>query len=227
VRSLAAALAELDDCFRGDSPDELVPAVPPVPPVPAADPATTVEPFPVVPPVPTVPPTGVTVDGDVAELAALLDVFPDSEVTELRLDDPFGRMDLQRAFPDAAVVPLGDETPGAVVAEPWTWSVPLPPRRARAREPRAMPEGVPCRFCDEPVDLRETGGDPDGGWSHLGCWAEAGHPDVGHAKAVAAASPRAGTRTCKHCRGVIDWKRDGVAFGDGSGAHVACYERAG
>lgn len=37
-----------------------------------------------------------------------------------------------------------------------------------------------CRFCGVGVDARESGGDPDGGWSHLECWADAGHPDVGY-----------------------------------------------
>jgi hypothetical protein len=37
-----------------------------------------------------------------------------------------------------------------------------------------------CRFCGVLVDVRESGGDPDGGWSHLECWARAGHPDVGY-----------------------------------------------
>jgi hypothetical protein len=83
--------------------------------------------------------------------------------------------------------------PPAATLEPehppgWTWSRALPPRRHRPGkgaaapdepEPEVMAAGS-CRFCREPVDLRESGGDPDGGWSHLACWAEAGHPDVGH-----------------------------------------------
>jgi hypothetical protein len=206
----------LEQCLAEIEALETVPTVvPPAPPAPAP-----------VPPVPTVLPAAVTVDGD---LKVLLDAFPDAVVTELRLAGPFDRMDLQRAFPDAEIVPLGDETPGAAAAEPWTWSLPLPPRRAREREPRPEPEAIqgrPCRFCGLSTDPRETGGDPDGRFSHLECWAKAGHPDVGHAKAVAAASPRA-VEPCKCCGLPIDWKRDGVAFGDGSGAHVACYERAG
>jgi hypothetical protein len=29
---------------------------------------------------------------------------------------------------------------------------------------------------------------------------------------------------CRHCGRPVDWRRDGVAFADGSGAHLACYE---
>ena len=33
--------------------------------------------------------------------------------------------------------------------------------------------------------------------------------------------------TCIHCEGPIDWRRPTcVAFGDGTGAHLACYEEA-
>ena len=31
---------------------------------------------------------------------------------------------------------------------------------------------------------------------------------------------------CLHCGQPIEWRRAGVAFADGSGAHVACYEAA-
>ena len=31
---------------------------------------------------------------------------------------------------------------------------------------------------------------------------------------------------CRHCGLPIDWRCDGVAFADGSGAHLACYESA-
>ena len=31
---------------------------------------------------------------------------------------------------------------------------------------------------------------------------------------------------CRHCGRPIDWRRDGVAFADRTGAHLACYERA-
>jgi hypothetical protein len=62
----------------------------------------------------------------------------------------------------------------------------------------------------------------------LSCWAKAGHPDVGYVSSLAgtndAASP-VGADLCKHCGGSIDWELDGVPFGDGTNAHVACYER--
>jgi hypothetical protein len=32
---------------------------------------------------------------------------------------------------------------------------------------------------------------------------------------------------CRHCGGALDWRRpDSVAFVDGTGAHLACYEAA-
>ncbi|HEV8165168.1 MAG TPA: hypothetical protein VGR74_12090 [Actinomycetota bacterium] len=87
---------------------------------------------------------------------------------------------------------LLEPAPAALPAPPpgWVWSQPLPPRRVRPPpegkgadepddpEPETMVADA-CRFCGQPVDLRDSGGDPDGGWSHLECWAAAGHPDVG------------------------------------------------
>jgi hypothetical protein len=129
------------------------------------------------------------VDIDAAWLAILLDEFPGATVDELRLRDPFARPVLQDAYPDAAVLPLGFETPDAPPVPSEPRSEPLPPRRHRPGKGAAAPDDPEpevvaagsCRFCREPVDLRESGGDPDGGWSHLACWAEAGHPDVGWA----------------------------------------------
>ena len=31
---------------------------------------------------------------------------------------------------------------------------------------------------------------------------------------------------CRRCGRLIDWRRDGVAFADGTGAHLACHEEA-
>ena len=36
--------------------------------------------------------------------------------------------------------------------------------------------------------------------------------------------PRPGG-ACRRCGGAIAWRRDGVAFGDGSAMHVACHEQ--
>jgi hypothetical protein len=87
---------------------------------------------------------------------------------------------------------LLEPAPATLPAPPpgWVWQQPLPPRRPRPPpegkgalepddpEPETLAAGA-CRFCGTVVDLRDSGGDPDGGWSHLECWAAAGHPDVG------------------------------------------------
>jgi hypothetical protein len=80
------------------------------------------------------------VDIDAAWLAILLDEFPGATVDELRLRDPFARPVLQDAYPDAAVLPLGFETPDAPPVPSEPRSEPLPPRRHRPGKGAAAPD---------------------------------------------------------------------------------------
>jgi len=109
-----------------------------------------------------------------------------------------------------------------------------PPRRAGGQvEPdldrRGSPTGGVARTGGQVrTDLAHAGG-PDG--APVASGAQAGTAEAGlwprGSSAAAGPVPRPASEACRYCEGGIGWRgAGGVAFGDGTVAHLSCYEEA-